>query len=55
MANNTGEREKRPRIYKKTRVIRSSNTEEKEKTKKKIKETEESEEAKQLKIKIRRQ
>jgi hypothetical protein len=41
MANSTGEREERPRIYQKTRVVRSSNTEEKE-------ETEESEEARQL-------
>ena len=30
MVNSTGEREERPRIYKKTRVARSSNTKEKE-------------------------
>jgi hypothetical protein len=30
MANSTGEREERPRMYKKTRVARSSNTKDKE-------------------------
>jgi hypothetical protein len=29
MVNSTGEREERPRMYKKTRTVRSSNTEEK--------------------------
>jgi hypothetical protein len=43
MANSTGEREERSRIYKKTRVIRSSNIEEKE-------ESEESEKARQLEV-----
>jgi hypothetical protein len=47
MANSTGEREERPRMYKKTRVIRSSNIEEKE--------TEESEEARQLEVEMGRQ
>ena len=45
MANSTGEREERPRMYKKTRVVRSSNTEEKE----------ESEEARQLEVEMGRQ
>ena len=45
MANSTGEREERPPIYKKTRVVRSSNTEEKE----------ESEEARQLEVEMGRQ
>jgi hypothetical protein len=45
MANSTGEREERPRMYKKTRVVCSSNTEEKEETEEG--ETEESEDARQ--------
>ena len=43
MANGTGEGEERPRVYKKTRVVRSSNIEEKE-------ESEESEKARQLEV-----
>ena len=45
MANSTGEREERPHMYKKTRVVRSSNTEEKEET----------EEARQLEVEMGRQ
>jgi hypothetical protein len=56
MANSTGEREERPRMYKKTRVIRSSNIEEKEKTEEEeMEETEESEEARQLEVEMGRQ
>jgi len=52
MADSTGEREERPRMYKKTRVVRSSNTE-KEETEEG--ETEESEEARQLEVEMGRQ
>ena len=45
MENDIGKRERRPRIYKKTRVVRSSNTEEKEET----------EEARQLEVEMGRQ
>jgi hypothetical protein len=48
MANSTGKREERPRMYKEARVVRSSNTKEKE-------ETEESEEARQLEVEMGRQ
>jgi hypothetical protein len=53
MANSTGEREERPRMYKKTRVVRSSNIEEKEETE--DGETAESEEARQLEVEMGRQ
>jgi len=53
MADSTGERKERPRIYKKTRVIRSSNTEEKEKTEKR--ETKKSKKARQLEVEMGRQ
>jgi len=58
MANSTGEREERPRMYKKTRVIRSSNTEENEEREEKEEtegESEESEEARQLEAEMGRQ
>ena len=51
MANSTGKREERFRMYK-TRVVRSSNTE-KEETEEG--ETEESEEARQLEVEMGRQ
>ena len=53
MANGTGEGEERPRVSKKTRVVRSSNTEEKER--KEERETEELEEARQLEVEMGRQ
>jgi hypothetical protein len=64
MVNSTGEREERPRMYKKTWTVRSSNTEEKEETEEgemeeteegEMEETEESEEARQLEVKMGRQ
>ena len=53
MANGTGEEEERPHVYKKTRVVRSSNTE--EKGEKEGGGTEESEEARQLEREVERQ